>query len=584
MSSKKHIRNAIGKLGAVTALLAAATASYANTPPLLVSPCNFGKIVVPVAEKGQDYYFDQECQTGYVAPPSVGSTTTMGYQENLNVGFCPSLETTFTSVGTLEASRLLMSQKVADALALVDMTEEKRLLGISNAAKAAASVAAGIRSAATTEFGNLLLDVTSTKSDYLTCASLDLTGVPLVACADEYALFKAAADRYIAYRTSDYLPSIRADIAAKGVAQAADLAYQAERGAVEALIARAASLNDLFDTLTGRIMDVYGRYARLSGAYARVLYESNWTALVNAFYTANAGNPLLANVTWKQMPITKAELTGHSTAGTATAQDIPGIISAQVPGYPVFGTQLPNGDIPLPPPTTEAGFDYTKVFPQAFESGLTLNLLSACPMTKRTAGTMPKLDSYLVLNLKAKYELMVRTHYEATYNLYTFYQRLMSVSTSRHWFSSDTVRSFSESREAKDTWTWKYIADASLPPLGNSPEEQGSAERALEISVRQELYEHVLNNLGVGVYRTATDAPSNYVSLEPAPIGAYAQSLRWTCGFNVYSCYTGWVLGGLNALFGSNNASSNFTSANTSDASRVVTNASFVSHASNTTF
>ncbi len=581
MRSRKFNGYFLAKIGTASALMMLAAASYANTPPMIVNNCNFGNIIVPTA--GQDYYFDQECATGYVAPPTVGTPVVKSYFENLNVGFCPTLVNAQTTTSSLELIRGDIAKKAAAQVALLDLTELRRLEGIKNAADAVAKAAKETLNAATAETARLADLILTTRAAYQTCSVLDTTGFPQTACAIEYGDWMAARTNYVAYQTSDYLPAVRADIAARMAFNIANAAWMAEDNAVIAVNNRIMQLNDLADAISARIDAVYSKYARMSGATASVLYSTNWGALVNAFATANAGNPRLANVTWKQMPIRNAKLTANLVAGSETVRDIPGLISAQIPGYAAFGTNLPNGNIPLPAPGTEAGYYNTaSVFPAAFTAGMNLNLLTACPSVTRPAGSIPDLSSFLVLNLSASYDLMARVSYHASFNLNTFFQRLQSVSTSRHWFSSSTVRNLVETRSATENWTWKYTGDARA--LGSNADEQGSGEKALENSVRLRLYEHVLKNIGIAVPRTSTDAPGP-VSLEPAPVGSFAIALRRTCGWgSYYTCYAGWIVGGLNSLFGSSNAENNFTSTNNSVATEDVSLVHFVKFDSNTTF
>jgi hypothetical protein len=363
------------------------------------------------------------------------------------------------------------------------------------------------------------------------------------------------------------------------------MSLASEQAAIDAVNAQITSLIGYAQALESQAQSLYSTYARLSGAGAVVLYNTKWNELVNQFMTMNPNVP----VSWKPMPIKQAKLSGVLTQALASKSDagIPVLLAAAVPGYIDFGPAiLPDGNTPLPVPTTEAGFDTTKVFPAAFSAGFNISLLGACPINAdnatRAPGSLPDLSAYLALNLHSEFELMARVGYHAQFNLASFYQRIESVSQSSHWFSTSSHHSLSETKDASEHWVFNYTGDANV--LGNTVAEQNSALAELETSVREELYAHVLDNIGTRVPANSGELPAPVVTT-PQPIGPFAVALRASyCWAGGYGCWAGWIIGGLNSLFGSGSASTNFVAANSSDSSRDVNLVYFKPAESNTTF
>jgi len=566
------LRPAIGMYAIVGAMaLMGMQNAHANTAPALVTDC--GVVTQPAA--ASTYYFSEDCTTGYVAAPTQGNVVLDGLITNANVGFCPSVDRARAQENTLQASIDGINLRIADLDSKIDY--DKLDLLRSDVADATANLELAQDDLLTAQgrFEGLRIDMLTARDEYSFCISDPLTIDPVIDCATQRQDYVDTRTEYVNFRNNVLWPAESAVSTASSTLRRAELQLSREESAVAALTAQLVSLTTTLESLRDSAAGVYDRYASIAGASAKFLYSAGWTRLVNDFAAANPG----MNVNWKRIPVTSVALHASINDGFSGSgiHDIPVLLKASVPGLFEYGVQkFPDGTMALQPATSQGP---QLNVPDSFSAGVVLSLLGVCPLEADPA-LKDNLGAYLIIDLNTNYEVMAHAGYAATYNLATFYSRFESVRNKRRFFRSSSVRNIVETRNANEVWKFNYTGDASF--LGNTTEEQASALLALEDEVRKRLYIHMLDNIGVRTSST-NDLPATNVP--PSAVGAYAAALRKTCATGgSYLCWGGWIIGGINSIWGGGSAATNFVQRNNSNVTENVDFVFFKQEGGRTTF
>ncbi|MDH5231284.1 MAG: hypothetical protein OEZ58_02420 [Gammaproteobacteria bacterium] len=567
-------------MAAASALFAIANvgsvqASTAN--PALVSNCHPG-VQVTVPANGSTYHYSEDCNTGYVAPPTIGTASLSSYISNNNVNFCSNLETAKNQESVLLTAVARYETRLAALTDEFDLIDIQGLTQAKDEAEAALYQAEDDLLTAQTMYDELLEAYQTARFEYVQCAEDPLKD-PLLDCDGERTAYLDARDEFNIHRTSVYYPARTNVNARRADLTRAELALTRADRSLASITTTYDSILSAAETLRDRAAQVYDDYAVINGAAASMIYTTEWTKLVNDFVVANPG---LA-VNWKRIPLTGARImaavndsfSGNIVSGS---HNIPVILSATVPGFFEYGVhKFPDGTAPTPNPENATP---STVIPDTFSSGITLSLLGACPI-EADPSKKTDLDAYLIVDLDTDFELLAHASYTASYNLYTFWQRIESVRKKRRFFHSSSVRSLVENRWASERWTFNFTGDVGL--IGNTPAEQADGILALEEAVRKRLYVHVLDNVGIRT-SVGVDRPASPV-VPPSSVGAFAAALRKTCvGGYGYLCWGGWIIGGIDSIYGGGAAINNFRQSNNSTAVDNVSFDIFVPTGTRTTF
>jgi len=545
--------------------------SHANTAPALVTDC--GVVTQPAA--ASTYYFSEDCTTGYVAAPTQGNVVLDGMITNANIGFCPSVDRARTQETTLQSSIDSIQLRVSTLDSNIDYTKLDLLRSAVADATADLELAQDGLLIAQGRLDGLRIDMLTARDEYSFCISDPLTIDPVIDCATQRQDYLDARTEYVNFRNDVFWPAETAVATASSDLRRAELQLAREESAIAALTAQLISLTNSLESLRDSAASVYDRYAAIAGASAKFLYTAGWTKLVNDFAAANPG----MNVNWKRIPVTSVALHASVNDGFSGSglHDIPVLLKASVPGLFDYGVQkFPDGTTALKPATTQGP---QLSVPDSFSAGVVLSLLGVCPLEANPA-LKDNLGAYLIIDLNTNYEVMAHAGYSATYNLATFYSRFERVRNKRRFFRSSSVRTIIETRDANEEWNFSFTGDASF--LGDTVAEQASAKLALEDEVRKRLYIHMLDNIGVRS-SSANDVPATNVP--PSAVGAYAAALRKTCATGGgYLCWGGWIIGGINSIWGGGSAATNFVQRNNSTVTDNVDFVFFKEEGGRTTF
>jgi len=538
------------------------------TPPMLTDDCHTGIIIEPTDALGntnsQGYHFSEDCSTGYVLPPKLGKVKLDTFFTNQNTDFCPSLRQAQTSegvLGDLIAANTAKLVAINDELKLLDLQTEYVAWKTALAYKIAATAELGDAALQRTDFQTAFDDAFALAKQ---CIGGVLIGDPMVICATQITAYTDARTALNNFNDTVFYPAQAKLRTATTAEYIAKLNYDSKALAFEELTLRLNNIMAYGEDLKDRAHTLYTEYAPLSGAAARLLYTSDWSALVLDFKAANTA--LLPNVTWKRMPLTKARLMGSLTEfyNTPGQNNLPVMLSATIPGFINYGVgNMPDGTTPLAAEKTVANyFEATGVYNESFGAGINMSLLGVCPVMANPA-LKADISALINIDTDVEYDLMAHMAYEARFNLYSFFQQIESVRKKRRFFSSSSYRSIYRNRYASESWYFKYTGDAKV--FANEDGTDGILE--FENSIRAELYAHVLDNIGVRV--SGYDSAGQPI-VEPSPVGPLAKAMRSSCGTNVYVCAAGWIIGGINSFYGGGSASTNFVERNNSTVSRSV--------------
>ncbi|MBC87593.1 MAG: hypothetical protein CL677_10500 [Bdellovibrionaceae bacterium] len=285
-------------------------------------------------------------------------------------------------------------------------------------------------------------------------------------------------------------------------------------------------------------------YSSIEGPKMTMTVLADTMSLVEEFKRKNRG------INFQPMPISKGVLSFiNSSTNTGEAK---AALSWGVAGLNVdsgFFTGLKPGDLAQPAVTTNSHV----LFSGAVTGQVVLSLIGACPFVDES-GSMPEaidardMAGYLATSVDYTYNVMVNRSYEAEYNLSELFKRIQKQSRKGGFFSSKTIHSLVVEQNSEGWFKFKSLSE--------HPNHEFDA--ALAQTVKAQLIARALQTIGA-VPVGQNEAPG---LLAPGEHGAtvIADGLK-KCP-HIYCQAAGFVLGGLDAVFGSSSAVSNFIHTN----------------------
>lgn len=292
------------------------------------------------------------------------------------------------------------------------------------------------------------------------------------------------------------------------------------------------------------IFNMYGTYGKLDGGRVSVNYQSKWDENVAEL------ERLYDKYNFQKIP-TRGTRINASIVGSSSESNylstLPAVLDYSIAGFPYlpFGVQDTNELAALP---------------TGLQGTLRLSVIGACPvfyenyLEDTTAPLVERTDFSDLgfgFGISADYEYPAIFNFklEASYNLWKLYEKHMTSGSSGGFFSKKSWTNISEKSLQEETFKIKWFDEAGL-----YSEEQKSEMRKF---IKGELMNRVLTMM-------ATPVPATNISVtvhQPPETGAIvaARGLEQACGWYSYQCRAaGWVLRGLNAVFGSSQSSANF--------------------------
>jgi hypothetical protein len=294
-------------------------------------------------------------------------------------------------------------------------------------------------------------------------------------------------------------------------------------------------LVDLRETL----QKAYVNFAKLEGGFATIDYNSGWN---EALQQISTDNPSFAfrKIETKNATI-YANFVGSADKETYL-NSLPLLLD-----YSVNGTSFS--------PTAQDKALTLPAFPEKMSATLRLSLNGACPHLNPAAyGIETNAIGLPVFGISASYEFPTssRTQVTFSYNLYRFYQKMVTSGSRGGFFSSKSWTTVTETDIGDETF--KALWKESDPDNVRTPAEK----REIEKEVKTELISRVLIDM-------ATPSAAGTLVIPAAPgvpasgAAVLADGIAQTCGMvNVYCTGASWILRGMNAIFGSSKSEANY--------------------------
>lgn len=576
---KPVIKNKLGlKIGAGLILLGGTGWAMANTPPQIVPRDCANGIVLPLQNNG--VYYSKDCTVGYLPPPTSGVVTTQFYQESATLNICPSLDIAAATEKNYAQAAFNLSEYAKTIPLPNDAAKVAAQVAMDNADAVASGTAMDLLNA-TDDLALLNTAIQDAVSALGSCRTLQLVN-PLLDCSMELAALISANNDYVTYRNTVFIPARNANTAAQVALRAATNSFNRESAAYNSALTQVLLIQGNIAALQSNAMAAYRNYANITGSTATILFDTAWDNLVAQANSLNLGRA----TNFVKMPITDAVLTGSAIGRSNGELDIPSVINAIVPGYLAQGlSNVPTGAALVPLPSDSDTFNTTKVFPNTFSGQVALNLIGACPLKAEAAAApnhIPNVSGVIAINLASKYDVAADVSYHASVNLSSMLEKMETSGCRSKWFSRKCFHNMAANTDFSSVYNFTYTGDANV--FGDL-EAQISAKRALEDRVKGELMIMVLDQIGI---RKPVDATTDDtgIAVPPSTVGPFAEALtKYGCGTSqLYICWGGWVINGLNSLFGSGSANANFKVTNRNTAAIDVSTTYFIEKAGNTTF
>jgi hypothetical protein len=306
---------------------------------------------------------------------------------------------------------------------------------------------------------------------------------------------------------------------------------------IEALVGR--KLAAILKT-KNMLNDMFAQYAKLEGGFGNFSFQSGWQ---DAVATIRDANP-----SFHVQPVATHDARLYTTL--------------------VPGTDSPNylESLPIVLNYSVAGRDYNPnnpvqslaSFPESIGSNARLSLVGMCPIQFPEDWPMKRQDGVPLFGLTAtySYDSAFKTTAVATYNLHKIYEYYKKVETRGGFFSSSTK-----------VTEWKNESGSPVIEVTVTDESGLSNDEinAIKEEVATLLLQDVLMAMGV-----PAPGGDGLNPITPPPTGAtvLANGLNATCGWSIWCVGGGWILRGLQAIFGGSSAEASYKSTFDVEASR----------------
>jgi hypothetical protein len=312
------------------------------------------------------------------------------------------------------------------------------------------------------------------------------------------------------------------------------------------------NLQNLINKLAVDAFDNYKKYGALEGLTAQVFFNTDPTNIVQSYKDANRSLP---NLRWTPMPIKAAYFSATQKKAESSGNiALPAVIGAIIPGIDFQDISTIDSKSDFPHDKSTFSPNTGKLAFGNVSGQVTLGLTGACVFFNDVNKPIPNTDinhvaANLVLNVNYIYELLAHRSYQASFNMYNFYQRIESQTQHGGWFSSYSVHSIVEDHNASDWFSIKIDNDPVTGAAYTREEQDQIAEEE-----RASLADRALKMF-------AAPTPGSTPPDLRVPIGSmgsiYGITTWSACPF-YYCQFGGFVIGILNSIYGNSYAASEF--------------------------
>lgn len=297
--------------------------------------------------------------------------------------------------------------------------------------------------------------------------------------------------------------------------------------------------------ITDDILGTFGQRAKLLGASAMIDYDSHWSQEIAKLQSS------YGSLNFAKIPTYSARVhAGFIHIGTSDSyfSQLPPVAAYNVNGKP----GLPYGERKKQDDPERAG----TAFPEIVAADLGLNLIGACPALDKDFFSdidfkvKRDTDGVPVYAISTTYEYDAASTFEvkASYNLWSFYEKIVTKTTRGGFFSRRSFVDILESKLGDDKFKIEIIDAGDVP-----------AEKIEQIrkQIKAELMSRVLTAVARPTSGSKVIVPSHDLPPQSGAV-VLAKGLGKLCGANVYCQAGGWILRVGDAIFGSTTAQTRF--------------------------
>lgn len=523
--------------------------SYAG--PQLSSKCG---INVKNPKNGTGVSFEEDCRTAYVLPPALGKMSLEAVHPRKNLQFCDAMGETGKIAKKHLNTLYVLAEKVEEVIANAKPmqrreTELRDLLATKEAAYIRAKNALA---AAETELTELEAEKRKAINEYEDCLAANPSATEK--CESQLTTKKEAERNYANFRITEHKQARRNKEQAEFEQEEASRKLVAQTklyvDAVQPLIDLSKSITEL----NTQVNVIYATYAGYEGAAGAFVFQTGWADLVTEYQNLNKD---LA-IAFRPIQVKQGSLwsTLRAEGDRTLAPQVPGILSASIPGYTDVKS-TPESEGEKVPENGKSSFSaenkgLMNATVQGLKGQIVLSLAGSCnlfegPDAKPRNVNFEQLSANMVVNASYTYELAAHREYTAIYNLSEMMSRFEEYVQKGGFFSTSTVHTVIENANSNSWFDMKFDSESS--EFQYTPEEQ----EELRKTVKAELADQALKRVAM---LNAGAPPALPPVGGQSGAGAISASLRYC---PLWYCQAGSVIFGvLDSIFGRKSAISDF--------------------------
>lgn len=559
----------------VAAVALSLLGSAAFATPNIAPKCESNhQITNPASSPATPYYFNDSCSTVYVAPPESGTVKLTSFLEHVNLGSCGALldaqESAGNRVETIDTLQDMVDQIILDyvdqdsvwsaeyAEAKQEVQQARFSLAMAEAEKDNAGLEQDYWN---TERGIALADFSTCKNDYdFKVLMGETTDTLQQFCSSEIAAYLDASNN-LTIAMIDKLTADQAYNSANAIYKSAKSVVTDMDDELIAVTSRATQIEGVIQGQRNLMQSIFTEYAQMYAGIGNITYASHWGNLVNSYQQENASSGL----SFTKLPIDRAFVLisndDRFVDPSEALAERSGVLNVSIPllNLSNYGiTDMPIGVTP------EDG-RLQSGLPDTFSGSAEFSLALGCSIKENGKS---EFANFVNVATNFEYTLKARGGYTATYDKKSFLEVIKKVASRNSWFfKRKTVRSTSIEEDTDIDFTIEFFADAEGYEF--SDDEKG----AITSSVKERLLIDVLDAVGVRTGANTAEAELPEPSVGTQMGQRFVSSCRY--GGN-WMCYGGWILVGLDGLFGSREAENNFRQENQTTATETYIDTFFV--------
>lgn len=313
------------------------------------------------------------------------------------------------------------------------------------------------------------------------------------------------------------------------------LAYTIAKQELDAAKTNAKSHNDYLLDLMAQYSEIedtafrsYARYVKFEGAIVHVDYDSRWKNEVNRL------SETYSNLNFREIPTYNSRVTtnfANATDKDSYFESLPMLLRYNINGQ----GYLPYGERKEKDDPNRGKYS----FPENVGVDLTLNLVGACPIVdpdyfddtdfeiERDKEGIPK----FALSAVYEYDVAYQFEVDAKFNLWSFYEKIVTQGTRGGLFSSKSYVNVLEHNFSGDQFEFNLVNEGNFPP---------QAIKDIKSEIKAELMNRVLTTIAEPKTKNQPKVPTPGT---PPEIGAVviAEGLNKVCGISIYCQVGSWV-------------------------------------------